>query len=207
MIHSIYIDTKICTKCLLSLDLYQFSKAVTNLDGLRNWCRSCCKQYKKIHYQDLANKVTRREGCKKWKKANPEKVRASWKRSDPTKRREAARRWRETNRELARERKNRSVKKNPGLYNYICALRHAKKLQATPKWLTKEDFIKIKAIYQECARLNKIHGARSYHVDHIHPLRGESISGLHCPLNLQILTAEENHKKGNKFLDNRKEMY
>lgn len=68
------------------------------------------------------------------------------------------------------------------------SLRRAKKLNATPDWVDKE---KLKIIYKECPV--------GYHVDHIIPLQGQLVSGLHIPENLQYLPASENIVKSNKF--------
>lgn len=54
------------------------------------------------------------------------------------------------------------------------------------------DLEEISAIYAKCPE--------GYHVDHIVPLQGENVSGLHVSSNLQYLTAEENIKKHNKFI-------
>jgi len=81
--------------------------------------------------------------------------------------------WRENNPE-----KNRLKEAN----------RRARKLQATPSWANME---KIKEIYLNCPK--------GYHVDHIIPLKGNTVCGLHVENNLQYLKATENIRKGNKF--------
>jgi 5-methylcytosine-specific restriction endonuclease McrA len=71
---------------------------------------------------------------------------------------------------------------------------------ATPKWLTKEQKAEIRQMYLDAlttSKVTKVH----YVVDHIIPIRGESVCGLHVPWNLQIITQEENLKKSNKLLD------
>jgi 5-methylcytosine-specific restriction endonuclease McrA len=62
--------------------------------------------------------------------------------------------------------------------------------------LTNEEYQRILTIYRECAKISEETGVL-HHVDHIHPI---SKGGKHHPDNLQILTATENIRKGNKLL-------
>mgnify|MGYP000263466370 CR=1 FL=1 len=79
-------------------------------------------------------------------------------------------------------------KKNPGNGKAKWMRYHAERLKRTPAWA---DFELIELIYAECPV--------GYHVDHIIPLRGKLVSGLHVPENLQYLPAAVNCSKGNNF--------
>jgi hypothetical protein len=76
--------------------------------------------------------------------------------------------------------------------------RRATEIQATPKWLSYQQIKEINEFYTLAKTLNKQSGI-NYHVDHIVPLNGTNICGLHVPWNLQILTANENLHKSNKY--------
>ena len=86
------------------------------------------------------------------------------------------------------------VKRNRGKVRAKDAKRRAAQLSATPPWLTAEQFKRIEALYIEAHRFEQIDGI-ARHVDHIYPLQGKTVSGLHVPWNLQILTATENWHK------------
>lgn len=68
------------------------------------------------------------------------------------------------------------------------AQRRAITKQATPSWADQE---KIKEIYKNCPK--------GYHVDHIIPLRGTHVCGLHVEYNLQYLSEQDNLQKSNKY--------
>ena len=96
-----------------------------------------------------------------------------------------------------RERQRQWKKDNAGYVNYNCNMRYVKKKQRLPSWADPEA---IRKIYEDCAALNKEHGPRSYHVDHIIPLQGKTVSGLHVENNLQILKASDNLAKSNNYV-------
>jgi len=87
---------------------------------------------------------------------------------------------------------------NPELVAANNKHRRTKHKQATPKWLTQEHKAAIKQFYLDAMLVSKVTGV-PYAVDHIVPLRGELVSGLHVPWNLAVITREENSKKSNKI--------
>jgi hypothetical protein len=79
------------------------------------------------------------------------------------------------------------------------AKRRAAKIQRTPKWLSAFDFWVFEEAYALAALRTKLFGF-SWHVDHIIPLQGEKVSGLHVPTNIQVIPWIDNVSKANSFL-------
>lgn len=105
--------------------------------------------------------------------------------------------WREAN----KERSKKKVSDWQKLNRHRCAANGMKylaaKRSATPSWLTKEMEGQIQEIYWLAQDLSKVSPDR-YHVDHIVPIQGENICGLHVPWNLQVLPSDINISKGNR---------
>ena len=142
-----------------------------------------CAVYKAAHPmpRDVANRYKARAYA-----TNPEKFRArcrAWVATHPGKVREMNSRWR---------------KEHPDLVRESTARYRAARHERIPAWITDEQITELRAIYETAARMTQETG-ESWHVDHIIPIRGRRVSGLHVPSNLQIIRASDNHRKSNSF--------
>lgn len=170
-------QTKRCTKCGTEKPHDQFSKDKSTKDGLHPHCKHCLACYYKANRQRIVE----------YRKANQKRATAYL----------AA--WRKANPERAAELLSEYRKANPDKINAQVAKRRAAKLRATPPWLTKDDFAAIQQFYTMSNQLTELNG-KIYHVDHIIPLLGKTVCGLHVPWNLQILDGPENLAKSNKLV-------
>lgn len=164
---------KHCWKCSTSKPKIDFGINKSKSDGLATECRTCKRQ------QDREYAAKNREAAKK---------RAS--------------EWYYNNYRYALDRNKvngeRWRKENPDKHCARQNLRRASKLKATPSWLTESHKLHIACKYSLAAMLSK-NTEEQYHVDHIVPLKGKTVCGLHVPWNLRVIPAQENLRKSNKI--------
>lgn len=111
-----------------------------------------------------------------------------------------AKRYRSQNKERISKRVALFKKNHPEKITAYTAARRAGKKKATPTWLTKEMKKQIHSVYLTAKQLEKTTGV-PHHVDHIVPLNGENVSGLHVPWNLRAIPRDENLSKSNKLME------
>lgn len=167
---------KACNKCGFEKPLSDFYKQERCLDGVRSSCKVCVNKRRAKHYQE--NKELYKTRNSAWRVNNN---RSNYYAS-----------YRESNKEKIKE----YTKANKHLYAKNRAIRRARVIQRTPIWLNAAELFEIDCVYRYCSSLRAV--GLNYEVDHILPLAGKSASGLHVPMNLQVIPTSENRKKANK---------
>lgn len=175
---------------------------------------------RKAYLREYAKKVPAYARVKAWREKNAEKRAAQQKRyaeSHPDKLKEKTQRWREKHLEVVRARdkekaalrriqnpeqiklqKKQYAARKKDVINAAVARRKAAKIKRTPAWLTGFDKLKIQCIYSIAAMLTRVN-KEPWHVDHVIPLQGKNVSGLHAPDNLRVIQGIENIRKHNRY--------
>jgi hypothetical protein len=151
-------------------------------------CFECTKNRLATYRIDNREELLKRKRAyaKQQRLANPEHVYAIAKKSTAkhrTKRNQEKASW---------------SKKNAARVLAWCRNRQLAKLQRTPAWLSDDDKWLIEQAYELAALRTKMFGF-PWHVDHVLPLQGRKVSGLHTPINLQVIPGVENSRKGNRY--------
>ena len=192
-------DTKTCTKCNKEKPVSEFHAATRNLYGVQGSCKICYNKYAKEYYYRNKNIVLVRQAKRR---SDPElskrgRITAKSyreKHKDRILKRISA--WKKENRVRINELRRVWAKRNKHIMNACAAKYRASKLQATPKWANQ---FFIEEIYALAQLRMKLFGIR-LHVDHIVPLQGKLVCGLHVENNLQIIPGKENEGKGNRVI-------
>ena len=210
---------KSCTKCGYTKPLSEFyiKSCKVKKDGSPSYksiCKSCEQERLREYYKNNSDKVKQR--TKEYYEDNKEKVNAvkkEYSRNNPdvfsiankkyyySNKEKIARKnklWYDKNIDIVREKYKQRYYANKHIEFARAAKRRAAKLKATPTWLSDTQKSQIESIYWLAKDLRTVCG-ETYHVDHIVPLKGKHVCGLHVPWNLQVLPADVNLSKGNRF--------
>jgi hypothetical protein len=171
-------QSKVCSMCKSNKPLAMFSPDVRTRSGVQSRCKPCQAAV-----------------CKTLRTSNPEKHQAAVKTSTQKHyaaklKRNAA--YRLDNPEKIAAWKRQDRLKNRGRVLADNAYRRAATKQRTVAWA---NLATIKSIYEEAQQISMLVG-EWYHVDHVIPLMGKNVCGLHFEGNLQIIPAIENLRKG-----------
>lgn len=174
-------------------------------------CKTCENEVQRLHYaapgyarragrlaRYAANGAAERARNRDYYAANRDKWlnrETGWRFSDKARATDAAYRERPEVIEDAHKRGKKWRAENKAKLVAKTRRRQKHVVRATPVWADHEAIL---AIYKQAEQLSKTTGER-HEVDHVIPLGGKLVCGLHVETNLQVITAAHNRRKGHKF--------
>lgn len=220
--------TKVCTKCGEGKPTQEFSGRSTSPDGLAYSCRACASAAGKVAYQTRlkaqraakkaadpeaflaiarARHQARIDKVQAYRKANAEKAKeqkaarkaarleagGAGVRLEREKNNAQMRSWRARNEERCREYRAKWDAKNR---DRVCHYSNKRRLTVSARsWGQEEQILEV---YAEAKRLTELTGER-YDVDHLYPIAGRTVSGLHVASNLRAIPSRVNWRKRNRL--------
>ena len=184
LVGSLDTSMRTCNKCKKLLELESFHKVKSFPLGRAYTCKECARD--RSRSWNLENKSRKAETNRKHYLENRESYLDRVKKST----------WAKDNKERIRELSKIRYNSNNGASRV--AYYRNKRRNATPSWLTFCQKKEMENFYWLAKDLHLVTG-EFYDVDHIVPINGKDICGLHVPWNLQILPKDLNISKSNKF--------
>ena len=165
--------SKLCNTCKEIKDYELFPKQRAVSTGRGSQCKNCVSKRNKERYKEKKEEIL--EKTREYRKNNKEKLLIKW--------RGYYKVW---------------YANNKAKRNAITRKYQASKINRTPPWLTRQQKEQIQKFYIKAQELST-ELEDKYVVDHIVPLQGKNVSGLHVPWNLQVIKLSENCSKCNKL--------
>ena len=162
-------EFKTCTRCGEEKTLEEFPKAKTCISGYRSYCRACKNKQTSSYYYQ--DKPKHRKAADRWVIENPEKVQ------------EIKKSWK---------------KRNPLQVKVDNSKRQALKRSASVLWDTELTDFSFEEAHHLRGSRDSLTNVK-WHVDHVIPLQGKIVCGLHVWNNFAVIPALINLKKGNKY--------
>lgn len=162
-----------------------------------NRCGGECRGAKRLraHLDYLKKSDAYKARANKWALENADKKKQYFSRTDVLERmRLKTREWASKNRDRKKEQDKAFRQANRSLVTSYKAKYRASRRNATPSWLTEEHWQQIRAVYAEAERLTSETGI-PHEVDHIVPLQGRTVCGLHVPWNLRAIPKVQNNRR------------
>ena len=171
---------KRCACCKLEFSLTEFGRDKNRKDGLNVYCKACVRakslsytssNLEKVRASKLAHDRANQQRIKAWRAQNSDKLRDYW--------RAYGKAYRAVFKAETAEKTRRQ---------------QAARRRAVPPWFDREA---AAAVYAEAERRRA--AGEQVHVDHIVPINGKTVCGLHWHGNLRVVSAAENLRKSNKL--------
>jgi len=192
---------KTCNKCKTAKETFDFYANKRMKDGYNTFCKECHKvagrARKKLTRQNPEFKAKELVYKKEYRSRTVEQRSAymkEWHEKNAIAQIEYRKQYRVDNLEYFKT----YDQVNKHKLNAKTRKRQAAKLQRTPVWLTDIDYWMIEEAYELAVLRTTLFGFQ-WEVDHIIPLQGKAVSGLHTPYNLQVIPMAENRAKNNRY--------
>ena len=175
--------TKVCTKCLIEKSLSAYHKRPSRPIGVVSSCKDCVAKKDAVKW--AAKKERMSATNKEWRAKNQARVR------------ESIYRWRKENADAFHAINKKSRAKHFDRVMASNGKRRAVEKRATPAWA---NMFFIAEAYRLARLRTKLTGIK-WHVDHIVPLKGKTVCGLHVENNIQVIPAQVNVRKNNQLIE------
>jgi len=192
---------KQCSCCKQIKPASEYYKSARASSGLNSYCIQCHKANniarKRENRSDPQFRAAELIYKKQYRANNQESIKQymqEWRANNPNR----AAEYHQENISYRKEYAKNYRQNNKAKINAKTRKRQAAQINRTPLWLSADELWLIQEIY-DLAVIRTNQFGFSWHVDHIVPLQGKLVSGLHVPENLQVIPAIMNIKKHNLF--------